>query len=179
MECRGTIAASVFRPGLLSFFSHKKSAVHRDVIADVSDQVGHANSFAASTEASAQVHPNGFHDAPPQAAGVMGGGGSSLHHTRVAQSCCQEAEGKKRDQNVRRGPRMRRGRESSITGRCKSVPSNKQSSYILVWAERARGGVIRLLRHASAVVCAVCCATADYFILGRPESMHSECCWSL
>ena len=54
MGCRGTIAAAVIRPGLLSRFTLKKvcRSQGQDMIADVSDNVELAKSFAESTEAS-------------------------------------------------------------------------------------------------------------------------------
>ena len=54
MEYRGTIwQLSLFVQDSFRVLCIKMSAVHRDVVADISDNVGHAKSFAASIEASA------------------------------------------------------------------------------------------------------------------------------
>ena len=45
------------------FFLTRKSGIHRDLIAEVSDNVVHAKSIAASAEALAQAHLKRFHDA--------------------------------------------------------------------------------------------------------------------
>ena len=48
-----------------------RSAVHRDVISSVSDNVGHAKSFAESTEASAWVHLKRFQLVPSGEGGAV------------------------------------------------------------------------------------------------------------
>ena len=46
----------------LPLFLTRKSAVHRDVIAEVHGNVVYATGFAASTDAFAQAHPKVVHD---------------------------------------------------------------------------------------------------------------------
>ena len=58
--CYRSFRCSSRTPSL--FFLTRKSAIHRDLIAEVSDNVVHAKSFAASAEALAQAHLKRFHD---------------------------------------------------------------------------------------------------------------------
>ena len=77
------------------------------MIADVSDNLGHAKSFAESTEAEAYVQLEMFQ--------LLSSGGEGVFCTtrRELKRVVERLKGNKRNQEVGRGVRMRRGRKSS------------------------------------------------------------------
>ena len=127
----------------------RRSAVHRDVIADVADNVGHATSVAESTEASAYVHLKRFQLAPS-------GGGGTVYIIRENLNCAVETLKAKTRSNFLAGSTNAPGTQI--------IQGALNLSHLLIASSRtgvgrARGfGFVPMLRRmfASAVVLTEC-----------------------
>ena len=132
----------------------RRSAVHRVVIANVSDNVGHAKSFAVITEASAHVHPKRLQ---PES---WRGGGQSAPYER---SSILWSRGRRQKTRSESSAGSANASGTQIIQGAVNL-SHLASSRLGVGSVRGFGFVPMLRRVcATAVVHTECYATADYF----------------